>query len=273
MIKFIGTDLDGTLLNSYSKISAQNVQAIRDAVNSGIVFAICSGRTLHSVNKFFEKDLKIPGYRVVLNGAVVVDAKGKRIVDQPLDHDVIAEILKRAEFSKFKIVLDGLNDTYIYDPNRHWNTYFEGMGRHHFKAHSVNELMKLNDQKDLNIYKVCFSCPPKRLHELQKKLESFTALPITISRSGSDYFEINGQDVTKLSALQHISEYETIPMTSFMCFGDYGNDLDMIKEAGYGVAMANAIDKVKDVAWNVTDTNNQDGVATMIRRVLNKEFN
>ncbi|KEP85411.1 hypothetical protein X278_08540 [Oenococcus oeni IOEB_0205] len=62
-------------------------------------------------------------------------------------------------------------------------------------------------------------------------------------------------------------------MTSFMCFGDYGNDLDMIKEAGYGVAMANAIDKVKDVAWNVTDTNNQDGVATMIRRVLNKEFN
>lgn len=47
----------------------------------------------------------------------------------------------------------------------------------------------------------------------------------------------------------------------------------MIKEAGYGVAMANAIDKVKDVAWNVTDTNNQDGVATMIRRVLNKEFN
>jgi Predicted hydrolases of the HAD superfamily len=66
MIKFIGTDLDGTLLNSYSKISTSNVQAIRDAVNSGIVFAICSGRTLHSVNKFFEKDLKIPGYRVVL---------------------------------------------------------------------------------------------------------------------------------------------------------------------------------------------------------------
>ena len=59
MIEFIGTDLDGTLLNSYSKISSENIQAIRKVVNSGVAFAICSGRTLHSVNKFFEKDLKI----------------------------------------------------------------------------------------------------------------------------------------------------------------------------------------------------------------------
>lgn len=272
MIKFIGTDLDGTLLNSYSKVSAKNVQAIRDAVNSGIVFAICSGRTLHSVNKYFVKDLKVLGYRVVLNGAVVVNANGKMVIDRPLDRDIVAEILKRAEFSKFKIVLDGLNDTYIYDPNHNWNTYFEGMSRHHYKAHSVQDLMKLNNQEDLNIYKVCFSCPPKRLAELQKKLESFTALPITISRSGSNYFEINGQDITKLSALQHISELEKIPMTDFMCFGDYGNDLEMVKEAGYGVAMENAIKNVKDVAWKTTLTNNEDGVAKMIKRVLAKEF-
>lgn len=271
MIKFIGTDLDGTLLNSYSKISAKNVQAIRDAVNSGIVFAICSGRTLHSVSKYFTKDLKVPGYRVVLNGAVVVNAKNEKVIDRPLDSEVVAEILRRSEFSKFKVVLDGLNDTYIYDPNHHWNTYFEGMSRHHFKAHSIQELMDIN-KKDFSIYKVCFSCPPKRLRELQKKLESFTALPITISRSGSDYFEINSQDVTKLSALQHISELEKIPMTDFMCFGDYGNDLDMIKEAGYGVAMENAIENVKDVAWKTTLTNNQDGVAAMISRVLKKEF-
>jgi len=272
MIEFVGTDLNGTLLNSYSKISSANVQAIRNVVNSGREFAICSGRTLHSVNKYFENDLKVPGYRVVLNGAVVVDPEGKRIIDQPLDHKVIAEILKRAEFSKFKVVLDGLNDVYIYDPNHSWTTYFEGMSRHHIKAHSMEDLKKLNDRPDLDIYKVCFSCSPAKLPELQKKLESFTALPITISRSGSYYFEINGQDVTKLSALQHVSEYSKIPMTHFMCFGDYGNDLDMIKEVGYGVAMDNAIERVKDVAWNTTSNNNQDGVAEMLERVLNKEF-
>lgn len=273
MIEFIGTDLDGTLLNSYSKISSENVQAIREAVNSGMMFAICSGRTLHSVNKFFENDLKVPGYRVVLNGAVVVDSNGERIIDQPMEHDVISEMLKRAEFSKFKVVLDGLNDVYIYDPNHSVTTYFEGMSRHHIRVSSMDELKKLNDKEDLDIYKVCFSCPPARLHELQKKLESFTSLPITISRSGTYYFEINEQDVTKLSALQHISEYEKIPIANFMCFGDYGNDLEMIKEVGYGVAMENALESVKDVAWNITTTNNKSGVAAMIKRVLEKEFN
>ena len=272
MIKFIGTDLDGTLLNSYSKISTQNAQAIRDAVNSGIDFAICSGRTLHSVNKFFEKDLKIDGYRVVLNGAVVVGPKEKKIIDQPMDPAVIAEILKRAEFSNFKVVLDGLNDIYVYDPNHSWTTYFEGMDRHHKKARSIADLMKINQDSQIDIYKVCFSCPPKQLASLQKKLESFTSLPVTISRSGSYYFEINGQDVTKLAALQRISEYSKIPIAEFMCFGDYGNDLDMIKEVGYGVAMENAIDSVKKAAWKVTGNNNHDGVAEMIQRVLKKEF-
>lgn len=272
MIKFIGTDLDGTLLNSYSKISAKNAQAIRDAVDSGIDFAICSGRTLHSVNKFFENDLKVAGYRVVLNGAVVVDPNNRRIIDQPMDKEVIQEILKRAEFSRFKVVLDGLNDIYVYDPNHSWTTYFEGMDRHHKKARSIEDLMKINQDEQIDIYKVCFSCPPKQLASLQKKLESFTALPVTISRSGSYYFEINGQDVTKLSALQKISEYSEIPMAEFMCFGDYGNDLDMIKEVGYGVAMDNAIESVKKVAWQTTDNNNHDGVAKMIHRVLNKEF-
>lgn len=272
MIEFIGTDLDGTLLNSYSKISSQNTQAIREAVNSGMKFAICSGRTLHSVNKFFENSLKIPGYRVVLNGAVVVDPDGEKIVDQPLDHKIVSEILKRSEFSEFKVVLDGLNDVYIYDPNHSWTTYFEGMSRHHIKAHSIDDLKKLNQRADFNIYKVCFSCSPSKLPALQKRLESFTSLPITISRSGSYYFEINGQDVTKLSALQHISASSGIPIAHFMCFGDYGNDLEMVKGVGYGVAMDNAVDSVKDAAWRVTDSNNKDGVASMIKRVLNKEF-
>lgn len=271
MIEFIGTDLDGTLLNSYSKISSKNIQAIRKAVNSGKTFAICSGRTLHSVNKFFEKDLKVPGYRIVLNGAVVVNPKGERIIDRPLDQKVIAEILKRTEFNKFKVMLDGLNDVHIYDPNRSLTTYFEGISRHHIRASSMDDLIKINNEKNFDIYKVCFSCPPAMLTELQKKLESFTSLPITISRSGNYYFEINGQDVTKLSALQRISEYEKIPMTNFMCFGDYGNDLDMIKEVGYGVAMANAIESVKDVAWKITATNNQDGVAKIIEETLEKE--
>ncbi|APX72990.1 Cof-type HAD-IIB family hydrolase [Companilactobacillus allii] len=272
MIKFIGTDLDGTLLNSYSQVPLENADAIRRAVNSGIIYAICSGRTLHSVNKFFKNDLKIDGYRVVLNGGVVVNPKGETVVDSPIDHDIVDEILKRVEFSNFKVVIDGMNYTYVYDPKKSWTTYFEGMSRHNVHANSIDDLRKKNEDPNFKIYKVCFSTTPKRVFELRKKLESLATLPVTISRSGSSYFEINAQDVTKLSALQKISELESIPMASSMCFGDYGNDFDMIREVGYGVAMDNAIEKVKDVAWNITKTNNENGVGVMIDRVLNGEF-
>jgi len=61
-------------------------------------------------------------------------------------------------------------------------------------------------------------------------------------------------------------------MADFMCFGDYGNDYDMVREVGYGVAMDNAIEKVIEVAWNITKTNNENGVGVMINRVLDGEF-
>ncbi|KRK65450.1 HAD superfamily hydrolase [Companilactobacillus tucceti DSM 20183] len=272
MIKFIGTDMDGTLLNSYSKISKENIDSILRAVNSGIKYAICSGRTLHSVNSFFSKDLKIPGYRVVLNGAVVVDPKGKKIVDAPIDKKTVEEIFKRVEFSNFKVVLDGLNSSYIYDPNHNFSAYYEGFDRHHFRAEDFNKLRSVNENENFQIYKVCFSTSPKRLPELKKKLESLASLDVSISRSGSDYFEVNALDVSKLSALQRISEYESIPITEFMCFGDYGNDLEMIKNVGYGVAMDNAIDLVKDESWTITKNNNDNGVSFMIERVLNGDF-
>ncbi|WP_125566693.1 Cof-type HAD-IIB family hydrolase [Companilactobacillus insicii] len=272
MIKLIGTDLDGTLLDSYSRISPENVESIRQAVASGLVYSACSGRTLYSVNKFFKNDLKVPGYKVVLNGAVVINPEGDRVINAPLSHDLIEEILKRSEFSNFKIVLDGLDYTQVYDPTRNWTTYFEGNSRHNLHASSINELREKNDDPNFDIYKICFSASPDRLPELQKKLESFTSLPVTISRSGNDYFEINAQDITKLSALQRISELESIPISQFMCFGDYGNDYDMIREVGYGVAMGNAIEKVKDVAWKVSKSNNENGVAVVIKQVLDGYF-
>ncbi|WP_125712801.1 Cof-type HAD-IIB family hydrolase [Companilactobacillus kedongensis] len=272
MIKFIGTDLDGTLLNSYSKISEENIATIQKAVKAGIKYAICSGRTLHSVNGFFSKDLKVPGYRVVLNGAVVVDPDGKKIVDTPMDKEVVEEIFKRVEFSNFKVVLDGLNSSYIYDPNHNFSAYYEGMDRHHLRAEDFTKLREVNKDNDFEIYKVCFSTTPKRLSELKKKIESLVALPVTVSRSGSDYFEVNALDVSKLVALQKISEYENIPITDFMCFGDYGNDLEMIRNVGYGVAMDNAIDLIKDESWTITKNNNDNGVSFMIERVLNGEF-
>lgn len=273
MIKFIGTDLDGTLLNSDCEISNENISIIKKAVDAGIKFAVCSGRTLYSVNDYFSKDLKVDGYQVVLNGAVIVDPKGNKIADNPIDKEIVEAIFNKMEFSNFKVVLDGLNSSYIYYPDDYPLPEFNEIDDHHFLAENFKKLREVNESDDFKIYKVCFNTPPERLPELNKKLESLTSLEVTISRASKDSFEINALDVSKLSALQQISELENIPVTDFMCFGDYGNDLEMIKNVGYGVAMGNAIDLLKKESWKITKTNNDNGVSFMIDRVLKGEFN
>ncbi|MQS88418.1 Cof-type HAD-IIB family hydrolase [Companilactobacillus mishanensis] len=272
MIKFIGTDLDGTLLNSHSQISEENSVAIRKAVNAGITYAICSGRTLQSVKGFFENDLKTNGYMVLLNGAVIFDPDGNKISDRPMATSVVDEMLMRSERDGFKVVLDGLDSTYVTDPELSGATYYEGVSKYNVLMNSVADLRKLNEKPDFPIYKVCFSAHPDKLSELKKKIESFTSLPVVISRSGASYYEINALDVTKMSALQRISAVTEIPITDFMCFGDYGNDLDMLKGVGFGVAMDNAISEVKESADYVTKTNDQNGVAWMIDKVLKNEI-
>ncbi|WP_125709995.1 Cof-type HAD-IIB family hydrolase [Companilactobacillus zhongbaensis] len=271
MISFIGTDLDGTLLNSHQEISVENIRAIRMAVSEGINFGICSGRSLRSVMNYLDNILQVPGFKMILNGAVVLDQNNQKISDRPLAKVTIDQMLQQVENSDFKVVLDSLNETYVYDQQQSGSTYYAGFDPENIVVTSLSELRKINDDPQNIFYKVSFSSEDNA--KLMKKIETFTSLPVVISRSGENYYEVNALDCTKLSALQRISAVTKLSLTNFMCFGDYGNDLEMIDRVGYGVAMDNAREEVKNVADYITKTNNQNGVALMINKVLSGEIN
>lgn len=270
MISFIGTDLDGTLLDSNQEISAENIRAIKMAVSQGISFGICSGRSLRSVTHYLDNVLQVPGYQMVLNGAIVLDPNNQKISDRPLAQVTIDQILKQMTGTDFKVVLDGMNETYIYDKYQSGTTYYEGHDPHNIIVSSIDELQEINSDPKNIFYKISFSSDDNA--QLMKQMEHFTSLPVVISRSGESYYEINSLDCTKLAALQRVSAITKIPLTSFMCFGDYGNDLEMVDRVGYGIAMDNAREEIKNVADYITKTNNQHGVALMINKVLRGEI-
>lgn len=270
MISFIGTDLDGTLLNSHQEISVENIRAIRLAVASGVKFGICSGRSLRSVSDFLDNILQVPGYKMILNGAVVIDPAGKKISDRPLAQVTIDQMLQQVSDSGFKVVLNSLDKTFVYDEQQTGSTYYEGYSPENIIVSTIDELKKINSDPKNIFYKMSFSASDN--NKLMSKVEKFTSLPVVISRSGENYYEVNALDCTKLSALQRISAVTRLPLISFMCFGDYGNDLEMIDRVGYGIAMDNAREEVKNVADYITKTNNQDGVAKIINKVLSGEI-
>lgn len=79
---------------------------------------------------------------------------------------------------------------------------------------------------------------------------------------------ITSKMATKENALCKFKDYFNIEMTDIIAFGDDSNDIDMIKTAGIGVAMGNAIDEVKSVADFICDTNDADGIAKWISKFL-----
>ena len=113
---------------------------------------------------------------------------------------------------------------------------------------------------------------PERLEEYKLTFASHWHDPPTLTKSEPNYLEVLGAGVSKGRALERVSDYTGIPLTKVMAFGDNPNDLDMIRTAGLGVAMGNAHPEVKKAADLITDTNDNDGVAKVIKEyILRKE--
>ena len=99
MIKLIASDMDGTLINSSHEISSRNLNAIRKAQESGIEFAIATGRDYSMVKPFLDK-YQLKCEAIVMNGAEYRDCKGEVIesigIEKDKVKDIIVEILKES---------------------------------------------------------------------------------------------------------------------------------------------------------------------------------
>src|SRR5699024_6596600 len=104
--------------------------------------------------------------------------------------------------------------------------------------------------------------------ELQKHLASTYANVIEHRQWGVPWhmIEIIKSGNHKAAGLQKVADYYHIPKERIIAFGDGDNDLEMIEYAGYGIAMNNAIPELKAIANDITDTNEENGVATYLQQ-------
>jgi Cof subfamily protein (haloacid dehalogenase superfamily) len=77
--------------------------------------------------------------------------------------------------------------------------------------------------------------------------------------------------INKWTGLQRIADYYEIPLERIIAFGDEDNDMEMIRYAGQGIAMGNAIESLKQIANSVTASNEEDGIAVYLEKVLLSE--
>lgn len=266
-IKIIGLDLDGTLLTDKKEILPYTRKILEEAIRQGIIVLPATGRPVTGIP---EELLNYPGirYAITSNGARVIDLlEGKVLIERLLPIEKAKKALETLQ--KYdtlqEVYFDGqgyaekLDEIERYHHNPHMCGYILSTRKH---VPDVMELAKERNQ-DMDKVQALFANDDEQ-KAAWKELETQEGI-VLVSSLGYN-IEINAAGVNKGSALIELGKILGIQREEIMACGDGDNDIDMVKEAGLGVAMDNAEDRVKAVADYITESNDEEGVAKAIER-------
>lgn len=135
---------------------------------------------------------------------------------------------------------------------------------------NVTDLKRIIEQwtqKSLGAHKVMCMGPEAEIHTMEQNLNDRFGADIHIYRSRPTYLELAPRAISKATGLALIlRRYYDITMDEVIAFGDNYNDIEMLHQAGWGVAVANARDEVKVVSNEIAGDSKQDGVADVIEK-------
>lgn len=274
-VKLIALDLDGTLFNSQSQISAHNIDTIKKANEAGATVVISTGRPYSGLP--FEQ-LKGSGIRfaITTNGSAIYEIEsGKCLFEEAMDEDIILPILD------FLLTKDIHMDAFIggkgYTPVQCVAAGQKLANPPALKHYILNTRVRVDNlplfihENQLKVQKMTLNFYPegdvfKDREEVRKYLESNPT--VTTVSGGYNNLEFTRADVNKGVGLQKMAQLLDIPVAQTMAVGDTENDLAIIRAAGVGVAMGNATAAVKSAADYITTSNDEDGVAATIAHFL-----
>jgi hypothetical protein len=286
-MQLVAIDLDGTLLSSQLTISTENLEAIREAQNQGNIVMICSGRAPENIFELLN-DYNLSCPFAASNGTVVViDGKEREIISMAKP-----EVLKTAQIlesyqSPYKLYTnDGIwipkswydNIQTSLKENEELKSQLTELEYRQLteqpketdSIHFFNHIQDVIDLHDLFVQKFfILQLHPQKREEMMEELKKLKGL--TITTSGNDNIEVMDEKGNKGFGLNAVARHFNIPMNNTIAIGDNFNDVPMLEAAGLSVAMGNADPKVKEICDVVTKTNDEHGVAHIIRKyVLNK---
>ena len=261
-IKLVATDLDDTLLRSDLTISDRTVKTVQTAMNKGVIVTVATGRMFCSALPHAQRlGVNVP--LITYNGALIKEAQtGKVLYERPLEESTAAKILalSRAKGWYIQSYLDDvlhvavLNDNaqrYIkiarVTPVVDGDAFFANPGRPH---------------------KMVLIASANEMPGIQAEMSRIFGDELHITSSKPTLLELLHPDVCKGKAISFLAGHYGIKQEETMAIGDSYNDIEMIRYAGCGVAVANAIAPVREAANVVTASHEEDGVAVAIERYV-----
>jgi Cof subfamily protein (haloacid dehalogenase superfamily) len=259
-MRLIATDLDGTLLRGDLTISARTVEVLRRMSAEGTPVALATGRPVRWLSRVYEQ-LGEPLPAVCANGAVVYDPGTDEVLRaDPLAPELLGEVCRRlrAEVPGVTFAVevdDGRSMRYEEAFPRRWDA-----GDPTLRA--VESLDELTGAPAVKLLARAEEQDPDVF--VQIVAGCLAGLAEATHSSHSGLVEISAAGVTKAAGLAWLCARLNVDAAQVVAFGDMPNDVPMLAWAGRAVAVANAHPAVKQIADEVTASNENDGVAVYL---------
>ncbi|NIH86079.1 HAD hydrolase family protein [Amycolatopsis granulosa] len=263
----IASDVDGTLLDPMERMSPRTAAVLHRAGEAGVPVVLATGRPPRWIPAVAGPG-GLTGYAVCANGAVLYDIAADEVVSV---HGALEPMLLTDAVGELSRVLPGCGfaaervGRHALDPevqhlvieHGYRNPWGDGEGARVSRAEIVGR----------PAVKLLVSHPDMTSDEMARVARAVLdeSVDITFSASGG-LIEIAAHGITKATGLAEVAERFGVPVERIIAFGDMPNDVEMLKWAGHGVAMANAHPDVLAVADEVTGPNSEDGVAQVLER-------
>lgn len=258
MIKMIALDLDNTLLNSNKEISVRNTTVLKQLHQAGIHVVLCTGRPINAIWPYIEQ-LGLTGdddYTITFNGGLVIHNQTRQHLSElGMSRQDLQPLFDFV--TNNQIPLDVLDFERVYElldmPRSIYKTVLKNI---EFRDTHIAEL------PDTTFSKAVMAIPAEQLSQIINQLPSELSQHYHAVQSQPMIMEFLPLTVNKAVGLKALLNHFDLGFENLMTFGDADNDLEMIKAAKQGIVMANGLPEVKKVATALTDSNDEDGVAT-----------
>lgn len=259
--RLIATDLDGTLLRGDETVSGRSRAALTAAAAAGAAHIIVTGRAVGSTRHILD-DLGYEGLAVCGQGAQVYHAGEHRLLTSvTLDRQLAALALAKVEAETGPLLVaacrDGLDGEFLI-----------GEG---YRIATNLPARRLRDQDELweaPLTKLFVQHPDHGDDELVRIVEQVVGDFVGTVMAGPGIVEILPRGLSKATGLSLAARRLGLSAGDTIAFGDMPNDVPMFRWAAHGVAMANAHPELKAVADQITDSNDDDGIAAVVERLF-----
>ncbi|NOT58879.1 MAG: Cof-type HAD-IIB family hydrolase [Acidobacteria bacterium] len=273
-IKLIALDIDGTLLTYRSELTARTRAALTAAQAQGVTVALVTGRRFGSAYQLIQ-ELGLDVLLVTHNGALTKDCASLATLDyHPLAADTARAVAEHGRAAQTDTIC---ND----DPHGHGVMVMEKLSDENGALHrylakywdSVRHVPDLIEYLDHDPIQMMFSGHCDAMETFAASLEEAMTGRVQLFKTRYRSIDLTILDVlsttaSKGASVAALAAQQGIAREEVMAIGDNFNDLTMLRYAGKPLVMGNAEDELKALGFELTDTNEADGVAKAIEKYV-----